>query len=66
MVALPSEFGGLSSYVNSFKPLLLEEARASLRRNWEEECENGRLYPAQLQRVEERKEAGRAGAGNGR
>ena len=63
LVALPSEFGGLSSYVNSFKPLLLEEARASLRRNWEEECENGRLYPAQLQRVEERKGEGGPGRG---
>ncbi|QDZ18340.1 P-loop containing nucleoside triphosphate hydrolase [Chloropicon primus] len=62
---LPNEFGHVSEYSNAYKPLLLEEARASVRRNWEEECENKRLYRAQLLWVTE-KASGQTGNNQGK
>ena len=46
--ALPQEFDSLRDYVSAYEPLLLDEARASLKRDWEDRCENGRLFPAKV------------------
>jgi len=45
--ALPVEFKKLADYVNTFEPLLLEEAREGVRRDAEEACARGRVSEVQ-------------------
>ena len=47
-VELPVSFTTYRDYLECYRPLLLEEARASLISNWEEECENRNVYEGVL------------------
>ena len=51
---VPSHFKTLEEYVKSYEPLILEEARAGLLSDWEENCENVRIHAATLWDVRNR------------
>ena len=49
---IPLSFQSADAYVNTFEPLLFEEARESLLGDWTEACEGarGRVWPARITR----------------
>jgi hypothetical protein len=46
--AIPLEFPSVDSYIATFDPLVLEEAREGLKADWAENCAAEHVYPVQI------------------
>lgn len=47
---LPTSFQDVNHYINTFEPLLCEEAREAVRSSWEEHCEAGHGFSCTITR----------------
>jgi hypothetical protein len=50
---IPLSFPSVEDYIATFVPLVLEEAREAIKTDWAENCAAGKIWPVNIQKVEE-------------